>query len=207
MEISVTNSSSLVTKPSNTKEGERYSYYDVATGGGSPYKYKELLNTAKKYIAIWDPYLNKGDERIFDSLKGNKLEILILCSCDDYQSEVEISDIADKIYAKISSTDSTLQIKCYRNRKIGGRYFNINALWHDRYLIIDKETVYLVGSSINNQISGNLSSGIYKIDDGNAEDKKIIIDAFINYCYNVNRENKNGSKNGFTLNRPCKSKH
>ena len=54
-----------------------------------------------------------------------------------------------------------------------------NFQFHDRFLIIDQKTTYLIGSSIGYHIESNQSTGIYMVNDDLSAD--FIKEIFVEY--------------------------
>lgn len=199
MGIRPISSSRLATKPSNTYEGVYYTFYDASVDSTAlPYTYIDLLCIAKKSITIWDTHIQDGDEMIFEALShvNDGVQIRILSILSDRQDKMDMENFADDMFKEIKakSNGCTLQVRCYFNRPSSYHFTNIKSLWHDRFLIIDDVSYYLVGASLGNHINGNKCYGIYKVD--SAKDQNIIKTAFEKYYSNATKP-----KNGFQISR------
>lgn len=113
---------------------------------------KELFCAAKKKIQLIDPYIN---EMLFTLIQ-------------ELDSEINIQVITDKLQG-----DSEIQYKALKKER-GNLEVRKSKDNHDRYLILDEEKVYLLGSSINSM--GNKASTIVPIEHKFVE--KQIIDYF-----------------------------
>lgn len=159
--------------PSNTKDpnvrmhtkGNYWFYHKESFPDTPPLLYTQLINNAKFSIEIFDPYFNvndnNNDQSIFDYIPCNTtLKILTLKGIDKQKSYLQ--DVLNKARSKIPSS---------RNIRFGIRVINKaddkmkNFQFHDRFLIIDKKTIYLIGSSIGYHIEPNQSTGIYMVND------------------------------------------
>lgn len=96
----------------------------------------ELFNQAKESLAIIDNYI---DSSVLDVLKTYKLDIMIISSKID-------NNLIDKYNAQ------------YQNIK-----FIKNNLFHDRFIIIDNNKLYILGASI--KYAGKKCFGINEISD------------------------------------------
>lgn len=107
----------------------------------------DILNNAEKEIIIIDNY---ADIALLDLIRNIKYQVILI--------------------TKNSPRLSNMEIEKYNNQ-----YHNLKVIrdnsWHDCYFIIDKNEIYLSGTSINN--IGNNTSMIIKLEDENV--KKIIL--------------------------------
>jgi hypothetical protein len=103
-------------------------------------KVKDIFSTAQKNIQIIDPYI---DDTLF---------ILI----NEINKDLKISVITDKFQG-----DSKLLFEKFKKER-GNIEIQTSKDNHDRYVIIDKKSVYLFGSSINSL--GNKSTTIVPIE-------------------------------------------
>jgi hypothetical protein len=101
---------------------------------------KEILNTAHKKIELIDPYI---DGTLFPLLEELDYKVTVRVITEKFQGDSKI------LYEKFIKERSNLEIQ-------------INKGNHDRYLIIDRKYVYLLGSSINS--IGNKSTTIVPIE-------------------------------------------
>ena len=99
----------------------------------------EILNSAKKTIIIIDEY---ADITFLDLIRNIKCNITLITRDSNRLSNIEIEKYN----------------KEYNNLKVIR-----NNSFHDRYFILDRKKIYLLGSSINN--IGNKTSMIIKLED------------------------------------------
>ena len=99
-------------------------------------KIKDILTEAKKELIIIDNY---ADKTVLDMVRELSIPVILIT----------------KIDGKISQLDL---------KKYGEQYHNLsvhyNDTFHDRYFILDKETIYHLGTSINNAGSRTFSINI-----------------------------------------------
>jgi predicted transcriptional regulator len=115
-------------------------------------KVKEIFNTGQKDIQIIDPYI---DGTLFTLLNEINKNIKIKVITDKFQGDSEL------LYEKFKKERGNIEIQTFKGN-------------HDRYVIIDRRSVYLFGSSINSL--GNKSTTIVPIK--NESVKKSIISYF-----------------------------
>lgn len=115
-------------------------------------KVKAIFSSAQKYIQVIDPYI---DGTLFILLNELNKEIKINVITDKFQGDSKL------IFEKFKKERGNIEIQTSKDN-------------HDRYLIIDKKLVYLLGSSINSL--GNKSTTIVPIE--NVGIKSIIIQYF-----------------------------
>ncbi|MBS1773971.1 MAG: hypothetical protein JST82_14025 [Bacteroidetes bacterium] len=147
---------------------------------GNPTYYGQLIDNANSYIEIWDPYFNvdppNSDQDVFRNIKDDVtikiLTIKKLSTSSNYLTDVE------------NSLKSTITPS--KNTRFGLRVINksdaVNQgsrFFHDRFLIIDRSIVYLVGSSVGHHLSAKSSTGICKI--SNQETTSFILSLFDEY--------------------------
>lgn len=160
------------------KEGKNYEFYTFHND--PPQFYQKKLLKATKSIEIWDPYFDKESAVLFKDITQNGIQISVLTRypCDNKEDAVyHIKEFKDEIIKALrnhSVSNYHLSIKC--------NYCNDHAkIWHDRYLIIDKKDVYLVGTSIKEMMNPKKSFGMYYVD--NELDSAFIISKK-EECYN-----------------------
>ena len=107
----------------------------------------DILNTAKDEIIIIDSY---ADKKLLDIIKYINKNIIIITRKNNYLKDIDI----------------TQYNKQYSNLKV--IYDNS---FHDRYIIIDNDIFYSLGTSFNHL--GNKTFGIYKINE--IEFKKLLL--------------------------------
>ena len=152
--------------------GENYHFYMPSTRQ-SPQLYQQLLSTANSCIDIWDPYFTKEAAHVFDLVQNRDgLHINILTRQNIDKTRKDFDEFIDEVKNILK-----------RNKNINTHYHGyfytkkkFDTIWHDRYLIIDKEYVYLVGTSIDEQINPVKSFGIHQIE--KKGDKGLILEKF-----------------------------
>lgn len=172
--------------------GDDYAFYDRNTDESiEPKYYQHIISQAKK-IVIWDPYfMEQYDGQLFESVTKEGVEIQILTVCREGtknqppQGLDEVKLLRDNIKnalrkAKIKTFSGCVFAFTFNKRKIytglGERIYPC----HDRFLIVDDTTAYLVGASMNNQLSSEWTFGIMKIDKAKSHDAyKLITDKFM----------------------------
>ena len=113
----------------------------------------EILNNAKEAIIIIDEY---ADITFLDLIRNIKCNITLITRDSNRLSNIEIEKYN----------------KEYNNLKVVR-----NNSFHDRYFILDRKEIYLLGSSINN--IGDKTSMIIKLED------KLIIETLLENVENI----------------------
>ena len=113
----------------------------------------EILNNAKETIIIIDEY---ADITFLDLIRNIKCNITLITRDSNRLSNIEIEKYN----------------KEYNNLKVVR-----NNSFHDRYFILDRKEIYLLGSSINN--IGDKTSMIIKLED------KLIIETLLENVENI----------------------
>ena len=113
----------------------------------------EIVKYAKKEIIVIDSY---ADKIFLDLIRNIKCNIILVTKDNNKLSEIEINKYN----------------KQYNNLKVIR-----NNTYHDRYIIIDKELFYHIGTSINN--IGSKTFSINKLED------KIIKETLLNNVLNI----------------------
>lgn len=165
----------------NFDQGTNYYFFDNRMEE-TPNLYKQLLAVATEYIQIWDPFYDEDkDAVLFEDVTAEKMDIEILTTQDKRPSNRTAQEFADNILNAIPKEQTP---KC----KVIVRSFAKNArnrkndlipLWHDRYLIIDKTEVFLIGPSMTSQVETKRSFGFYRLND--VEDIKVVKKYFESY--------------------------
>lgn len=186
------NSTQKVSTTYGFEMGDDYAFYDRNIDDSiEPRYYQHIISQAKKLV-IWDPYfMEQYDGQLFESVTKEGVEIQILTVCREGtkdqppQGQDEVKQLRDNIKnalrkAKITTFSGSVTAFKYEKRKIytgmGKRIYPC----HDRFLIVDDTTAYLVGASMNNQLSSEWTFGIMKIDKAKSHDAyKLITDKFL----------------------------
>lgn len=156
-------SSGIDTDSSGFEQKGNYYYYDHSSAQ-PPRLYQQILSNAEKSIDIWDPFFTKGAAHVFEKVTKDNICINILTKLQikgpyDSQTEGELNDFVNQIKSLFKKgAIPQLDVYCYKVK-----HFDKN--WHDRYLIIDDKDVYLVGTSMDAQVSTDKDFGIYHIVD------------------------------------------
>lgn len=160
---------SLITTPDDygfVNHGGDYYFHDRALGKPPRY-YQHILSQAERQIDIWDPYFKHSAAQVFDEVTQSDISINILTILSlkgqyDKQTKNDIDNFADEIKNILHGNGVTpqLYIQCYIKP-------SFNKIWHDRYLIIDEKEVYLIGTSLDEQIYPIKDFGIYRITNAN----------------------------------------
>ena len=174
------------------RRGVWYSFYKP-NGYTQSKLVTEKLKGAEKII-VWDPSFNEKDKGFYNYITSSKITLEILTICDKNQTEKQVSDyfalIRDLLVDKNIDIDFTLRAFFFNEFKNRDSL----ELWHDRYLIIQRnETidVYLVGTSVASHVDGHKAFGICELKED--KDKDIVITAYNEYCKLIDK------KNGITL--------
>lgn len=181
--------------------GDDYAFYDRNVDASiKPEYYQHIISKAQK-IVIWDPYfMEQYDGELFESVTQNDVEIEILTVCNDYpykQEQKEVKLLRDNIknaLRKVGITSFSGCVYAFKDRKIKTTYNKKIYPCHDRFLIVDDQVAYLVGASMNNQLSSEWTFGIMKIDKAkNYNAFKLITDKYA-AMQNLFAANYNGWK-------------
>lgn len=147
-------------------DGDKYYFYHKKSFAHSPPQiYQSLIGRSTQEVCIWDPYFNitKGnrDQDIFVNI-GQDITIRILTLKGLFPLSTYFNDIANEIKLIVPSA---------KNTRLAMRAINtgnsLQADWHfhDRFLIIDQQQIYIVGASLGWHIQVRYSTGIYHITD------------------------------------------
>lgn len=164
-------------------KGDNYYFYDAYLGQ-SPHLYQSLIASAENRIIIWDPFFMENcDYDLFSNVQKDGIEIFILTAykrngCQDKDS---LDTFKNNILKALSSHAPTCRVVIC-SIKLNLRKQYVTAVCHDRFLFVD-DRVYLVGASMNNQISSKESFGVCEITD--ESDKGLIIRKFNEYMNRV----------------------
>ena len=159
-------------KAKNYRFFERSAHISAGVANCHPTYYEELLKCACEKVWIWDPYFRQDDELLF-SVIPEKVDIRMMylwnrCS----KGAIAPTDVYARIDGQLTSPKGNLEVAylqdsttLYSNRK-----------WHDRFLIIDMSSVFLVGGSLTSQRYDSNSFGIYELID--ADDAGLVLERF-----------------------------
>ncbi len=158
-----------------------------------PSCYENILALARKLIVIVDPYFTVDeDPKLFEKVGTEGIDIKILSVCTDRKRKEDVMADYDAIKdtLKKNLTTFNLSVHCFKPKPFVRKRISMLDykdeeifLWHDRYLVID-DRAFLVGSSMNNQVTGEKSFGIFEVKDGgNMAD--FIVDLYDDYTQKV----------------------
>lgn len=176
--IVVPESHSIISEaPSFVNKG-RYWFYDVRLTEEAPNQYQKIIANAQNTIWIWDPYFDEtSDHEIFQYVNVDEITISIVTSFKDGRSLQNLLNYRENIMGALPAyvkSGKIYLLAYYKNE------------WHDRFLIIDKKHVYLVGASVNNQREAcRTTTGIYQLQDNSAE-ALFLIEKFKQYATDKN---------------------
>lgn len=174
------------------RRGVWYSFYKP-NGYTQSKLVTEKLKGAEKII-VWDPSFNEKDVNFYERISSPiiTLEVLTICNRDQNQKQIEkyFELIKGLLIEKDIEIDFTLRAFYFDEFKNSDSL----ELWHDRYLIIQRNgtlEVYLVGTSVASHVDGHKAFGICELKED--KDKDIVITAYKEYCNLIDK------KNGITL--------
>ena len=187
LNISVNTLTNISTpQPDNMEHGPNYSFYlrkQNVSGNVAPRLYCNIIASATRKIEIWDPYVHESDMAIFANL-NYPVDITILTLFSNQQRTNRFTSLERSLKQNVPTeflTNTSFRLAFvdksrHRSDATGEWQF------HDRFLIIDDEEYYIIGSSITYHLTAKQSTGIMRVEhDG---DKSIIRDAF-NETYNM----------------------
>lgn len=177
-----------------------YAFYDRnANVAIKPEYYKQILAGAKK-IVIWDPhFMENEDGKLFESVNQNDVEIVILTVCTNsyqvQQEEPEVHKLRDNIrnaLRKAGVSRFSGYVYAFKHHKVkDGMRCRIYQC-HDRFWMIDDKDLYIVGASMNNQLSSEWNFGIMKIEKSVNPDIYKLVDDKYTALLNKFSANQNG---------------
>jgi len=177
------NSKNTALKMQECGQDQYWFYHKGSYPNDNPLLYQELVDNATNEIIIWDPYFNvkhpNADQNIFANIRNNvTIKILTFKGLDRNQTYLtEVKDLLKTIIPP--SKDCRFGLRVINTGDIanqGSRFF------HDRFLIIDENNVFLVGSSVGYHIQSEQSTGIFKV--YNTDTKEFIKSIFKHYWDN-----------------------
>ena len=153
---------SSVNGSTNFVDGKYYHFYDYGLTDGEPLLYRQLLANAKKSIMIWDPHYSNVDVELFSDIHQDGIYIEVLTLCEAGEAKSAMDAVAEDILDSLDEDINTCMVNVIAlmpkyQRKVPW------TEWHDRYLIIDVNNVYLVGASLDAQNYTSKSFGIYQL--------------------------------------------
>ena len=184
-----TSSSGAVTSPldvfakeANMYKGEHY-YFSCSpdSGGVAPSLYQQVLGLAMHEVWVWDAYFHQVDGAIFGSLANPSITIKMIT-----EPKVSLANFKSGVVTNME-TAMTAAIKAGCSITITQAKGMGFSAWkmHDRFLIVDKTHVFLIGSSVGNYLIAGESTGAYEVTDN--DDKELIIKAFEYYWMQLDK--------------------
>jgi len=165
----------------NMNHGTNYAFFHRPQCQSLPPRwYQRVISSATRSIDIWDPYFNYNDNdedndcRLFKYLRCSvKMRFLVVESDDKFNSKFRDWEpsIANMITTALKPGMDISFSYISPNTELGAKWE-----FHDRFLIVDNDRVFLVGSSVGYQLSPKASTGMYELI--NDEDKKLVTDMF-----------------------------
>lgn len=157
----------------NMYKGEHY-YLSCSPdfGGVVPSLYQYVLGLAVNEVCIWDAYFHQVDGAIFGSLNHAGIAIKMIA-----EPKTPLTDFKNGVVTNMETAmNAAVKVGCSITiTQAKGTPYSIWKM-HDRFLIVDRTHVYLIGSSVGNYLSPCESTGAYEVTDNN--DKDLIIKAF-----------------------------
>lgn len=136
--------------------GDTWYYDHFSEPTNYPTLYEHLLSNALSIIWIWDPYLNEGDEVLFDFIKRD-IDVKLLTFKGFSVQHNNKRVLLQNIKAIMDLKSFTMKFKFF-DKSSGGS----DEPFHDRYLFVDDD-VYIVGASLSSHRKRVSSTSIHKI--------------------------------------------
>lgn len=164
--VTIPASAAIASISHNFEQGADYYFFDNRKEE-VPNLYKQLLAAATDHIQIWDPYYDENkDAELFEDVKANIMDIEILTTQEHHGCNSRTAqELADNILNAIPK-ENTPKCKVIVRSFANGAKNRANLpipLWHDRYLIIDKTEVFLIGPSLTSQVETKRSFGFFRL--------------------------------------------
>lgn len=168
----------------NMLHGENYAFYHRPNYPALPPKwYVNLIESATRSVDIWDPYFNCDDKdatsdcRVFNYLRNYlKLRYLMVKEKPVFDEKIKVwePEIANAIPKAVKAGMEVTFAYISKHDDFG-------LMWefHDRYLIIDGERVFLIGGSLGYHLAPIASTGMYELKE--EADKNLVIEKFNEY--------------------------
>ena len=127
---------------------------------------------ANCHPTYYDPYFGQDDELIFSAIP-EQVDVRIMYLWNRcLRGAVAPSDVYARVDGQLTSPKGNLEVAYIQDTT---SLFS-NRKWHDRFLIIDKSSVFLVGGSLTYQRYDAKSFGIYELTD--ADDAGLVLERF-----------------------------
>jgi hypothetical protein len=147
------------------RQSKNFIFYEPGSRDNARKDLIELMNRAHQSVRLWDPYFGRLDDDIdlLERLTNTSVRIEILTSCDKWTQtggSTHLLDLQLRLQnrlMKFRARFSNMVVKAWVH---GGE-----TAFHDRFLIIDEEDTWLLGSSINSL--GSKHSTLIKVQHAN----------------------------------------
>lgn len=159
-------------KAKNYRFFERSAHVAAGTSACYPIYYKELLKCVCEKVWIWDPYFFNGDESVFDAIPPNVDVRFLYMWNKNIQGAVSPQNVFSKIDGRLALPKGVLEVAFL---KVNTALYS-ERKWHDRFLIIDKSSIFLIGASLMSQRYDAKCFGIYEMN--NVDDAGLVMERF-----------------------------
>lgn len=178
----VTSPLNVFAKVANMYKGNHY-YFSCRPdfGGVTPSLYQQVLGLAVHEVWVWDSYFHQTDGAIFGALTNPGISIKMIT-----EPKVPLAIFKSRVVTNMETTMiAAIKAGCSITiTQAKGMGFS-DWKMHDRFLIVDKTHVFLIGSSVGNYLIAGESTGVYEVTDN--EDKELIISAFEYYWMQLDK--------------------
>lgn len=178
-------SSRYVDTTPDDRIGIQYDFY-MPKGYTKSNIVKNKLKGAEK-IFVWDPSFNEKDKAFYNSITSERIEVEILTICDKDQFRKEIETYFDLIKETLLDKGVDFRLTVYAFFNKDTKECKDLELWHDRYLIVEKnntQEVYLVGTSVSSHLNGHKAFGVCRLKE--EKDKAIVTKAYEEFRKKIN---------------------
>ena len=168
----------------NMMHGDGYAFFHRPKFPALPPRwYMNLVEMATRSVDIWDPYFNYNDKevssdcRVFNHLRRSiKLRYLMVKEKTLFDEKVKVwePEIANAIPKAVKAGTEVTLAHISTNDDLGKKWE-----FHDRYLIIDGERVFLIGGSLGYHLTSIASTGMFEMTQD--ADKRLVKDMFEEY--------------------------
>lgn len=191
---------SSVNGSTNFVDGKYYHFYDRMQTDKPPGYYKKLLSEAEETIVIWDPHYSQCRGELFSVIDKNGIYIEILTICNNGDTKEDIEGFGNMILDAIDDADvPNCQVKIFALMPRHLRSWRCPGTeWHDRFLIIDNNKVFLIGASLDAHELSNKSHGVYQLTE--TDDINLVIDSYNAYRRSVRDTSGGAVGNGYICN-------
>lgn len=150
-------------------------------GGVTPNLYQHVLGLVVHEVWVWDAYFHQVDGAIFGSLTNPGISIKMITEPKVPLTIFKSGVVTNMETTMIAAIKAGCSITITQAKGMGFSDWKM----HDRFLIVDKTHVFLIGSSVGNYRIAGESTGAYEVTDN--EDKGLIIKAFEYYWMQLDK--------------------